>query len=331
MQYRKLGNTDVDVSEISLGSWLTAAGGIDEQRVRECLDAAFECGINFFDTANAYGQGAAETIWGKLLSDRPRDSYVLATKVYSPMSDTDAGLSAAQIAKQIDASLRRLDTDYVDVYYAHRFDVEVPIEETVEAFQKVVAQGKARYLGFSEWTPEQIQAAVALGGSDLFAASQPQYSMLWQAPEDEVFDLCASHQIAQVVWSPLAQGMLTGKYKAGEDLPADSRFAHEEMNVAKGIVWNPAALQAVERLSGVAKDADIALPQLALAWVLRRSEVASAIIGASRAGQVRANVAASGITLDQSLLDAVDLALGDAAVRGQALAAGAAEGVRHRP
>jgi aryl-alcohol dehydrogenase-like predicted oxidoreductase len=176
-------------------------------------------GINFFDTANVYGQGAAESAWGDILSKHPRDSYILATKVFGQMSVTDQGLSAGQIARQIDASLKRLQTDYVDLYQAHRFDVTVPVEDTIEAFQRVVQQGKARYLGFSEWTPEQIQAAIDIAGPGVFVSSQPQYSMLWQAPEAEVFPLCSANDISQTVWSPLAQGVLTGKYKPGSRSP----------------------------------------------------------------------------------------------------------------
>src|SRR3954464_5640460 len=231
MRFRKLGSSDLEVSEISLGSWLTFAGGVEFEQTHACTDAAFDAGINFFDTANVYGRGAAESAWGEILAERPRDSYVLATKVWGQMSDDpdDRGLSAAQIAKQIDASLERLRTDHVDLYQAHRFDPDVPIEETIEALQAVVASGKARYLGFSEWTPEQIQAAIDLAGPDVFVSSQPQYSMLWRAPEAEVFPLCAANGISQIVWSPLAQGLLTGKYRPGEPPPADSRAASEDM------------------------------------------------------------------------------------------------------
>jgi aryl-alcohol dehydrogenase-like predicted oxidoreductase len=183
MRYRKLGSSDLEVSEISLGSWLTYAGGVEAEQTRACTEAAFAAGINLFDTANVYGRGAAETAWGEILSAHPRESYILATKVWGQMSDdpTDRGLSATQIAKQIDASLERLQVDYVDLYQAHRFDVDVAIEETIAALQQVVRDGKARYLGFSEWTPEQIEAAIDIAGPDLFVSSQPQYSMLWQA------------------------------------------------------------------------------------------------------------------------------------------------------
>jgi aryl-alcohol dehydrogenase-like predicted oxidoreductase len=205
MRYRRLGSSELEVSEISLGSWLTYAGGVEADQSRACTEAAFEAGINFFDTANVYGQGAAEEVWGEILSGHPRDSYLLATKVWGPMSDDpqDRGLSGGQIAKQIDASLKRLRTEYVDLYQAHRFDIDVPIEEIIEALQQVVKDGKARYLGFSEWTPEQIQAAIDNAGPELFDSSQPQYSMLWQAPEAEVFSLCRANGISQIVWSPL--------------------------------------------------------------------------------------------------------------------------------
>src|SRR4051812_23775415 len=259
MRYRKLGSSDLEVSEISLGSWLTYAGGIELDQTRACTDAAFEAGINFFDTANAYGRGAAESAWGELLSRRPRDSYVLATKVWGQMSDDphDRGLSAAHIAKEIDASLARLQTDYVDLYQAHRFDPDVPIEETIEALQEVVASGKARYLGFSEWMPDQIQAAIDIAGPDLFVSSQPQYSMLWQAPEAELFELCAANGISQIVWSPLAQGLLTGKYRAGEAPPPDSRAAHEEMGQPMALLMTDERIEAVDRLRPVAEQAGL--------------------------------------------------------------------------
>jgi aryl-alcohol dehydrogenase-like predicted oxidoreductase len=328
VRYRKLGSSDLEVSEISLGAWLTYAGGIEFEQTLACTEAAFEAGINFFDTANVYGRGAAETAWGQILSKHPRDSYILATKVNGQMSDdpADQGLSAAQIAKQIDASLARLQTDYVDLYQAHRFDIDVPIE----ALQLVVEQGKARYLGFSEWTPEQIQAAVDIAGSDLFVSSQPQYSMLWQAPEAEVFAVCARNGISQIVWSPLAQGVLTGKYKPGAPLPDDSRAASDNMNAAMHLVMNDEALEAVQRLVPIAEGEGLTLPQLALAWVLRRPELASAIVGASRPEQVHANASASGIDLSAEVLSAIDEALGDAPVRGQTLAPFAREGVKHR-
>ena len=333
MHYRKLGNSDLEVSEISLGSWLTYSGGIQSDLTRACTEAAFEAGITFFDTANVYGRGAAESAWGEILSGHPRDAYVLATKVWGAMSDdpADRGLSAPQIAKQIDASLRRLRTDHVDLYQAHRFDPATPIEETIEALQQVVKDGKARYLGFSEWTPEQIQAAVDIAGPDLFVSYQPQYSMLWQAPEAAIFPLCEANDISQIVWSPLAQGVLTGKYKPGQPYPNGSRATIDSMNVAMDIVMHDDALEAVERLAPIAESAGLTLPGMALAWVLRREEVASAIVGASRPEQVFANAAASGIELSADVLDAIEDALGDAPVKRQTLAVFATEGVTHRP
>ena len=232
------------------------------------------------------------------------------------MSDdpTDRGLSAAQIAKQVDASLKRLRTDYVDLYQAHRFDPDVPIEETIEALQQVVASGKARYLGFSEWTREQIEAAIAIAGPDLFVSSQPQYSMLWQAPEAELFPLCEANGISQIVWSPLAQGLLTGKYRPRQAPPPDSRAASSDMNIAMNLLLNDSVLEAVDRLRPIAETAGLSMAELALAWVLRRPEVASAIAGASRPEQVHANAKASGIELTPETLAAIDEALGDVAV-----------------
>ncbi|MBS1888270.1 MAG: aldo/keto reductase family protein [Actinobacteria bacterium] len=332
MRYRQLGSSDLEVSEIALGAWLTYSGGVELDQTRACTEAAFEAGINFFDTANVYGRGAAEAAWGEILSKRPRDSYILATKVWGQMSDDpdDRGLSAAQIAKQIDASLARLQTDHVDLYQAHRFDPDVAIEETIEALQQVVAAGKARYLGFSEWTPEQIEAALEIAGPDLFVSSQPQYSMLWQAPEAEVFPLSAANGISQIVWSPLAQGLLTGKYRPGEAPPPDSRAASDSMSGFIGRLMTDANLEAVDRLRPLADEAGLTLVQLALAWVLRRPEVAAAIVGASRPEQVHANAAASAIDLSPDLLAAIDEALGDAPVKDAALAPNARAGVKRR-
>jgi aryl-alcohol dehydrogenase-like predicted oxidoreductase len=332
MRYRTLGSSDLQVSEISLGSWLTYSGGVAFEQTRACTDAAFDAGINFFDTANVYGRGAAESAWGEILSARPRDTYILATKVWGPMSDdpADHGLSAAQIAKQIDASLERLRTDYVDLYQCHRFDPDVPIEETIEALQQVVAGGKARYLGFSEWTAEQIQAAIDIAGPDLFVSSQPQYSMIWRAPEAELFPLCAANGISQIVWSPLAQGVLTGKYRPGEAPPDDSRAASSEMGFAMERLMNDAVLEAVGRLRPVADQAGLSMAEMALAWVLRRDEVASAIVGASRPEQVYANANASGIELSPDTVTAIDEALGDVMVTGPTLAPFARAGVTHR-
>jgi aryl-alcohol dehydrogenase-like predicted oxidoreductase len=212
MKYRKLGASDLNVSEISLGSWLTYGVGVEKEKAIACVNRAFELGINFIDTANVYGRGAAETVLGEALAERPRQSYVLATKVFGQMSDTDQGLSRAQIEKQLDASLKRLRTDYVDLYQCHRYDANTPLAETMEALTRAVKSGKTRYIGFSEWSPQNIEDAVAMTGVARFVSSQPQYSLLWRRPEAKVIPLCAKNGISQIVWSPLAQGVLTGKY-----------------------------------------------------------------------------------------------------------------------
>ena len=333
MRYRRLGSSDLQVSEISLGSWLTYSGGIEAEQTRACTEAAFDAGITLFDTADVYGQGAAESAWGEILSKHPREDYVLATKVWGPMSDdpSDRGLSAGHIAKEIDASLRRLQVDHVDLYQAHRFDSSVPVEETIEALQQTVQQGKARYLGFSEWTPEQIRTAIDIAGPDLFVSSQPQYSMLWQAPEAELFGVCAENGISQIVWSPLAQGLLTGKYRPGQEAPSGSRLADPEMGGSMGSLFDvEAAVAAVERLRPIADDAGLDLTAMALAWVLRRSELASAIVGASRPEQVHANAEAAGIELSPDTLTAIDDALGDVPQKAAALAPGATAGITRR-
>ena len=330
MRRRRLGDSDLEVTEIALGSWLTYGHGVERDQTEACTRAAFDAGINFFDTANVYGVGAAEEVWGEILPAYERDSYVLATKVYFPMSESDAGLSSEQIHKQIDASLRRLRTDYVDLYQCHRFDVNVPIEETMEALTEVVEAGKARYLGFSEWTPEQIRAGLEVEGAEKFVSSQPQYNMIWRAPEAEVFELSAQHGISQIVWSPLAQGVLTGKYAPGEAPPADSRAASDEMSFAIERYMGDDVLAAVQRLRPIAEEAGLTMVQLAIAWILRRDEVASAIIGASRPEQVNSNAAASEVELSDDMIAAIDEALAGVAITEPRLAGFAEEGVKHR-
>ena len=305
MKFRKLGDSDLEVSELSLGSWLTYGGGVVQEQTEACTRAAFDAGINFFDTANVYGGGAAESVWGEVLKEFDRGSYVLATKVYFPMSETDRGLSREQINKQIDASLERLQTDYVDLYQCHRFDPDVPIEETMETLTEAVESGKVRHIGFSEWTVEQVQAAIDIAGPDLFVSSQPQYSMLWRAPEAELMPLCEANGISQIVWSPLAQGLLTGQYRPGEAPPPDSRAASSDMNFAMGPLMSEPVIEAVDHLRPVAEEAGLSMAELALAWVLRRPELASAIIGASRPEQVHANATASGIELSPETLAAI--------------------------
>src|SRR5438874_9291393 len=295
MRYRRLGSSDLEVSEISLGSWLTYGGGVSNAQAEACVAKAFEVGVNFIDTANVYSRGGAEEFLGEVLAERPRDSYVLATKLYFPMNG-DRGLSREQVFKQIDASLARLRTDYVDLYQCHRYDMATPLEETMEALTEVVRAGKARYIGFSEWTAEQIRAALALVPRvEKFVSSQPQYSMLYRVPERDVFPLCAANGISQIVWSPLAQGALTGKYEPGKPPPAGTRAASQEMGWAMDRFRDDDVLAAVQRLRPIADGLGITMAQLALAWVLRQENVASAIIGASRPEQVAENAAASGI------------------------------------
>jgi aryl-alcohol dehydrogenase-like predicted oxidoreductase len=315
MNLRKLGSSDIEVSEISLGSWLTYSGGVERERARECVEAAFDVGINFIDTANVYGRGASETLLGEVLAGHERSSYVLATKVYFPMSDTDRGLSAVQIRKQIDASLQRLQTDYVDLYQCHRYDEDTPLDETMDALSEVVRAGKARYIGFSEWPAEKIEESLALPSVERWVSSQPQYSMLWRGPEKDVIPVCEREGISQIVWSPLAQGVLTGKYLPGEPPPADSRAASESMGGFIDRLVEPAVLEAVQRLRPIADQAGLTMVQLALAWVLREPNVASAIVGASRSEQVHANASASGVTLSEDTLKAIDEALGEVIVR----------------
>ncbi len=301
MKYRQLGASDLKVSAISLGSWLTYGVGVEADKTRACLDRAFELGINFIDTANVYGRGAAETVLGEMLGGRPRDSYVLATKVFFPMSDADRGLSQAQIRKQIDASLQRLKTDYVDLYQCHRYDPETPLEETMEALSEVVRSGKARYIGFSEWSPEQIEAAFAIAGVERFVSSQPQYSLLHRRPEQKVIPLSAANGVSQIVWSPLAQGVLSGKYAPGAKPPSDSRAASKAMGGMMQTWLRPDILEAVQELKPLADAAGCTMSQFALAWVLREPNVASAIVGASRPEQLDDNAAAVDLTVDPAL------------------------------
>jgi aryl-alcohol dehydrogenase-like predicted oxidoreductase len=310
MRYRKLGNSDLVVSEVSLGSWLTYGLGVDNEHAQACIDRAFDVGINFIDTANVYGKGAAESFLGKALKGRDRSSYILATKLYFPMTETDRGLSRGQVYKQIDLSLQRLQTDYVDLYQCHRYDENTPLEETMEALTDVVRQGKARYIGFSEWTADQIRAAMEMPDVEKFVSSQPQYSMLWRKPEADVIPYCAANGIGQIVWSPLAQGVLTGKYLPGQPPPKDSRAASSEMNTFySDDLRDDKTLATIQELKPIAARLGITMAQMAIAWVLREPNVSSAIVGASRPQQVDDNVSASGVVLPQDALDDIDRVL----------------------
>lgn len=302
MKYRKLGSSDLTVSEISLGSWLTYSGGVEKAQSIACVKRALELGITLIDTANIYGKGAAETVLGEALAGVKRDSYVLATKLFFPMTETDQGLSRAQIEKQLDASLKRLRVDHVDLYQCHRHDPETPLEETMRALTDAVKSGKTRAIGFSEWPIEKIRQATEMAGVEKFVSSQPQYSMLWRKPEDEVIPYCARHGISQIVWSPLGQGILTGKYQPGSPPPAGSRATSATMGgFLQDLTERRAVLEAVQQMRPIAAKAGLSLAQFALAWVLRETNVASAIIGASRPDQIDENIKASGARVDPAL------------------------------
>jgi len=322
VQYRRLGSGPLEVSELSFGTWLTVAGGIAREQAIRCIHAAVDHGITLFDTANQYGAGEAERVLGEALRAYPRDRYMVATKLYFPVGDEpDHGLSAAQIERQLERSLERLGVDAIDLYQCHRFDRETPLEETMAALDRAVKAGKARAIGFSEWTAEQIDAAAAVagaGGLTAFSSSQPQYSMLWRKPEGKVFPACTRHGIGNLAFSPLAHGVLTGKYAPGQPPPPGSRAASSEMNVfmetAGRHFRSDFLLEAVERLKPIAADLGLTMAQMGLAWVLRRPEVASAIIGASRPEQVADNVRAVGVKLPAEALERIDRAVGGVVV-----------------
>jgi voltage-dependent potassium channel beta subunit len=308
MKYRKLGKTGLKVSEISLGSWLTYGGYVEQENAVQSIRKAYELGINFFDTANVYERGAAEKVVGATLKDYPRESYVLATKVFGQMGDgpNDRGLSRKHIREQCDASLQRLGMDYIDVYYCHRYDTETPLEETLRALDDLVSQGKVLYVGVSEWTPSQMALAHGLAEQyalDRIVVNQPVYNMFNRYIEKEIIPLGEQIGISQVVFSPLAQGLLTGKYTSLQDIPTDSRAAKLDW-MRKGITEQRIAQ--VQQLSKIAHHLDITVGQLALAWILRQANVASALVGASNPQQIEENAKASELELTQEVLAQIE-------------------------
>ena len=317
MRYKRLGRGPLEVSEISFGTWLTVAGGIARGQAIRCIHAALDHGITLFDTANQYGAGEAERVLGEALRGYPRDRYLIATKLYFPVGDeADHGLSGAQIEKQLNRSLERLRVDFIDLYQCHRYDKETPLEETMRALDRAVRAGKVRAIGFSEWSAEQIDAAAAIAERDgliAFSSSQPQYSMLWRKPEAEVFPACVRHGIGNLAFSPLAHGVLTGKYAPGEPPPAGSRAASERMNqfmeTAGRHYRSDYLLGAVARLKPIAEGLGLTMAQMALAWVLQRAEVTSAIIGATRPEQIVDNVRAAGVELPADAIEQIERAI----------------------
>ena len=315
MEFRYLGNSGLKISEITYGNWLTHGSQIENEQATRCVRTALDLGISTFDTADVYANTAAETVLGEALKGERRESLEIFTKVYwptGPRGHNDCGLSRKHVMESIDGSLRRLQTDYVDLYQAHRYDTETPLEETMQAFADVVRAGKALYIGVSEWTAEQIRAGHAMA-KDLgiqLISSQPQYSMLWRVIEGEVVPTCEELGISQIVWSPMAQGVLSGKYSPGEQPPEGSRAAHSEVGGSMGDFLKDDILTAVQNLRPIADDLGLSMPTLALAWVLQNDNVAAALVGASRPEQLEENVKAVGVTLDADVLRRIDDALG---------------------
>ncbi|MEY9092418.1 aldo/keto reductase family protein [Paenibacillus sp. RC84] len=319
MHYRRLGRSGLKVSEISLGSWLTYGGYVERDNAVQSIRKAYDLGVNFFDTANVYKQGEAEKVVGDTLKEYPRESYVLATKAFWPMGEgpNDRGLSRKHIMEQAHASLKRLGTDYVDIYYCHRYDPETPLEETLRALDDLVTQGKVLYIGVSEWTAAQMADALGLAERyllDKIVVNQPVYNMFNRYIEKDIIPLGEEKGIGQVVFSPLAQGLLTGKYKSADEIPADSRAAKVE--TMRGAV-TAENIAKVKQLEGIAAELELTVGQLALAWILRQPNVASALVGASRPEQVEQNVKADGVKLAADVLERIEAVLSGSEAAGK--------------
>lgn len=315
MRFRRLGASGLKISEISYGNWLTHGSQVEEEQARACVHAALDAGITTFDTADVYAQGAAEEVLGRALAGQRRESLEIFSKVYWPMGPgpNDRGLSRKHVTEACDASLRRLGLDYLDLYQAHRFDHETPLEETLRAFDDLVRAGKVLYVGVSEWRAEEISEALKIAdemGFDRIVSNQPQYNMLWRVIEAEVVPLCAEEGIGQIVWSPIAQGVLTGKYRPGQPPPAGSRATDPAGSQMIRRFLDDDVLVRVQQLGPIAADHGLSLAQLAVAWVLQNPSVSSAIVGASRPEQVHDNVKASGVGLDPDVLTRIDEILG---------------------
>ncbi len=324
MRYRPLGRWGVKVSAVGLGSWLTYGGAVEEETARACIVRAYERGITFFDTANVYARGRAEEVVGRAIADLRRESIVLATKVFFPMGEgpNDGGLSRKHIVEQCHLSLRRLGVAYIDLYQCHRYDGSTPLEETVSAMNDLVHAGKILYWGVSEWNADQIGAAVVLARARGWAepvSNQPQYSALWRRVEERVLPACAAYGLGNVVWSPLAMGILTGKYTDAKKPPTGSRAAGNAADMMEDY-FTQSVLDAVAKLAPLAKEAGTTMGQLALAWCLRRPEISSVIVGATKAEHVDDNAAAADLTFDASLFERMDAILAPVAVHEPYLA-----------
>ena len=321
MEYRRLGSTGMYISEISYGNWITHGSQVESEAAIKCVREALSQGITTFDTADVYAATKAEVVLGKALKGVKRESYELFTKVYWPTGSgkNDRGLSRKHIMESAHASLKRLNTDHIDLYQAHRFDYETPLEETLGAFDDLIRQGKVIYIGFSEWSASQIAQALKIQdarGYDRFISSQPQYSALWRVIESEVIPLSQKEGIGQIVWSPMAQGVLTGKYLPGKKAPSGSRATDKKSGAAMISRWmTDEVLTAVQKLWPIAQSVDLSMSQLALAWVLQNPNVSSAIMGATKPSQIRDNVKASGVKLPEDVMKAIDSALAGVAER----------------
>ena len=324
MEYRRLGRSGMYISEITFGNWITHGSQVEEDAAKKCVRAALDCGITTFDTADVYAGTRAEKVLGKALKGVRRESYEVLTKVYWPTGPgkNDRGLSRKHIMESVHASLRRLQTDHIDLYQFHRFDYETPLEESLSAFDDLIRQGKVNYIGFSQWRASEIQSALTIQkelGMDRFVSSQPQYSMLWRVIEAEVIPLSEREGIGQIVWSPVAQGVLSGKYLPGKRPPVGSRATDKKSGAAMISRWmNDEILREVAKLEPIARDCGLTMAQLAIAWVLQNKNVSSAIIGASKAKQVKENVKAAGVKLSADVMRAIDDAIGSIAERDPA-------------